>query len=187
MTTDTALAPTPAADQDERLFCFRHPDRETWIRCGRCDKPICVKCGMMGPVGMRCKDCGKLRNDPLTSFTPTQLVLGIGAAVGAGTIGGFVGLSVGFFVIFIGAFAGGLIGESVMRVTGYKRGPVMQSIVIGGIVVGAILAAFLQYRMWTSGLGPDEIFPFDAFLASSGVWLLIWVGACIAGAYTRIR
>jgi hypothetical protein len=186
MTTDTALAPAPATD-DERLYCFRHPDRETWIRCGRCDKPICVKCGMMGPVGMRCRDCGKLRNDPLTSFTPPQLALGIAAATGAGIIGGLVGLQAGFFVLFIGPFAGGLIGESVMRVTGYKRGPVMQSIVIGGIVVGAILAAILQYRMLTASLGSQEFYPLDAYLASSGVWLLIWVGACIAGAYTRIR
>ena len=89
MTTDLTLTPAPVADEEERLFCFRHPERETWIRCGRCDKPICVKCGLMGPVGMRCKDCGRLRNDPLTSFSPTQLALGLGAAIGAGTIGGW--------------------------------------------------------------------------------------------------
>ena len=29
MTTDITL--TPAADEEERLFCFRHPERETWI------------------------------------------------------------------------------------------------------------------------------------------------------------
>src|SRR6185369_16606922 len=22
---------------DGRMFCYRHPDRETWLRCGRCD------------------------------------------------------------------------------------------------------------------------------------------------------
>ena len=140
MTADAALAP----DQDERMFCFRHPERETWIRCGRCDKPICTKCGLMGPVGMRCKDCGRLRNDPLTSFTPVQLVLGMGAALGAGTIGGLIGIAAGrLFALLIGFFGGGLIGEAVIRVTGYKRGPVMQAIVIGGIVGGTLIALAL--------------------------------------------
>jgi hypothetical protein len=187
MTTDITLTPAPAADEDERLFCFRHPERETWIRCGRCDKPICVKCGLMGPVGMRCKDCGRLRNDPLTSFSPTQLALGLGAAIGAGTIGGLIGLQLGILAIFIGPFAGGLIGETVLRVTGYKRGPVMQSIVIGGILAGAVLAALIEYQMMTSMLGANELYPFVTFLASSGAWLLIWVGATLAGAWTRIR
>ena len=74
-----------------------------------------------------------------------------------------------------------------MRVTGYKRGPVMQSIVFGGIIVGAVLAALIDYQMLTSTLGQDELFPFTTFLATSGTWLLIWVGATLAGAWTRIR
>jgi len=79
------------------------------------------------------------------------------------------------------------IGETVLRVTGYKRGPVMQSIVIGGILVGAVLAALIEYQMMTSMVGANELYPFVTFLASSGAWLLIWVGATLAGAWTRIR
>ena len=48
------------------------------------------------------------------------------AALGAGTIGGFVGLQIGFiFALCLGPFIGGLIGEAVLRATGYKRGPWM--------------------------------------------------------------
>ena len=185
MTTEAAVAP----EQDERLFCYRHPDRETWIRCGRCDKPICTKCGLMGPVGMRCRDCGRLRNDPLTSFTPLQLVLGVGTAVGAGVVGGFIGLQIGIWAIFIGPFAGGLIGETVMRVTGYKRGPVMQSVVIGGILIGAVIALLVHYQWISSSFPSDEAggFPFTAYLSSYGIWALLWIGATIAGAFSRIR
>lgn len=37
--------------------CYRHPDRETYIRCSRCDQPICPDCMMSAPVGFHCPEC----------------------------------------------------------------------------------------------------------------------------------
>ncbi|MGK5533874.1 rhomboid family intramembrane serine protease [Streptomyces sp. URMC 129] len=37
--------------------CYRHPDRETGIRCTRCDRPICPSCMISAPVGHQCPDC----------------------------------------------------------------------------------------------------------------------------------
>ena len=37
--------------------CYRHPDRETYIRCTRCDRPICPDCMIAGPVGFQCPEC----------------------------------------------------------------------------------------------------------------------------------
>ena len=37
--------------------CYRHPDRETAVRCARCDRPICPECMVSASVGFQCPDC----------------------------------------------------------------------------------------------------------------------------------
>ncbi len=39
------------------VYCARHPQIETGLRCGRCDTPICPRCMIHGAVGIRCPDC----------------------------------------------------------------------------------------------------------------------------------
>jgi hypothetical protein len=177
---------------DGHLFCYRHPERETWVRCGRCDRPICPKCAMQGPVGFRCKDCGKPAYDPLTTLKPAQAVLGSLVALGAGTLGGLIGLQLGFFVILIGFFAGGLISDIVMRVTGYKRGPVMATVLLGGIAVGTLIAFGISYGVMMSEFaqyaeGEAVDYPFLTYVLDQGVWAIVYAGAAMAGAWGRLR
>lgn len=39
--------------------CYRHPDRETWVRCQRCERPICPDCMVPAAVGHQCPECVK--------------------------------------------------------------------------------------------------------------------------------
>jgi membrane associated rhomboid family serine protease len=37
--------------------CYRHPSRETYVRCTRCDRPICPDCMNAASVGHQCPEC----------------------------------------------------------------------------------------------------------------------------------
>jgi hypothetical protein len=191
-----AEGPLPAADEDDgRLFCYRHPDRETWVRCGRCDRPICTKCAMQGPVGFRCRDCGRPVRDPMSSFTPAQLLGGLAVSFGGGLVAAAISARFGFFALFIAFFAGGIIAQSITRVTGYKMGPVMDALVYGGIAAGALVAfgfmnadsisLFLAHGASAgSGDGRQGV---GAYLASDAFWAAVGAVVTCVGARSRMR
>ncbi len=37
--------------------CPRHPDRESYVRCQRCQRPVCPQCQRQAAVGVQCVDC----------------------------------------------------------------------------------------------------------------------------------
>jgi membrane associated rhomboid family serine protease len=37
--------------------CYRHPNRETFVKCQRCGRPICGQCQTLAPVGVHCPEC----------------------------------------------------------------------------------------------------------------------------------
>ena len=50
--------PVPGADPAAAPpHCYRHPDRETYISCTRCGRPICPDCMVSAAVGFQCPDC----------------------------------------------------------------------------------------------------------------------------------
>ncbi len=49
--------PAPGPTDGVPPVCYRHADRETHIRCSRCDKPICPDCMVSAAVGFQCPDC----------------------------------------------------------------------------------------------------------------------------------
>ncbi|MEV7782586.1 rhomboid family intramembrane serine protease [Kitasatospora sp. NPDC088351] len=50
--------PTPRPTGGSGLHrCYRHPEQETGIGCGRCGRPICPLCMVSASVGFHCPEC----------------------------------------------------------------------------------------------------------------------------------
>ncbi len=129
------------------MQCATHPNVETELACGRCGKPICPRCLVYTPVGVRCRDCGQVRRIPTYQVSRVYLLRGIGAAVAMGAaIGGLWALllpqatrTYGFYVLFLALGIGYAIGESVSWATNRKRGPTLQGIAAAGVILAYLV------------------------------------------------
>lgn len=95
MGADPAMAADEPEPADEVVpTCYRHPGRETHIRCTRCDRPICPDCMISAAVGFQCPNCvregGRTVRAPRTqlggrvrreSDIVTKMLIGINIAV----------------------------------------------------------------------------------------------------------
>ncbi|MBN2044659.1 MAG: hypothetical protein JW757_06545 [Anaerolineales bacterium] len=131
---------------EQPSFCYRHPDRETSLRCNRCDKPICPQCAQRTATGYRCPDCIKEQSkvfvtarwyDYITSFLTSMILSLIGYWL-MGLISG-IGFFFFFFVFVIAAAIGGGIAEAVRWVIRKRRAKSLFRTAAAGVIVGGLL------------------------------------------------
>jgi hypothetical protein len=146
------------------VYCARHPQVETYLRCGRCNTPICPRCLVQTPVGARCRDCANVSRLPTFNVTPVFFARGMTAAlvsgIGVGVLWAFFtgGVSFGgFFLIFIGVGVGWAVSESVSLATNRKRGL--------GLQVCAVLGVALAYLVHEAIAPGTAIVRFDLLAA----------------------
>ena len=129
----------PASDR-----CYVHPGVETALRCGNCERPICVQCMVQHPVGIRCQECARLRRPPQfdvpTAYYARALGAGLGIAV-AGAAGLLLIVSVLPFlmlVLFGLVGVGYLVGEGISRAVNRKRSRGLQYIAASSVFLSAL-------------------------------------------------
>ena len=108
MSDDRCTLPTPP------LYCDNHPNRETSLRCNRCERPSAATCAVLTPTGYRCKEC--VRGSRKVFETARWMRLSRWPSSSPGCcpfLGSLVGRMMGFFTIFIAPIAGVIIAEAV--------------------------------------------------------------------------
>ncbi len=161
------------------MQCYRHPKVETGVSCGRCERPICIKCMVSGPAGMRCRDCASLRTTALYQIPPWRLALATAAGLVTGIVGAYLITMIGFFgffVFFVGPIYGGIVAEAVLRSAGRKRGLALEIIAVGSIVIGAVLS-----------IAPTLLHSHSLVAIVRYAWPLVGIGLAISTCYGRLK
>jgi hypothetical protein len=141
------------------MQCYKHPKEETGLSCGRCERPICTRCVVQGPAGVRCRDCASLKGSPLYKVAPGRLAAAIAVSVVLGLGGCFV-YQIPFLLLFIAPAYGGFVGDMVLRASGQKRGTLIEAIAVGGVVLGVLVA-----------LAPHLLMLLNPELLANNMWL----------------
>lgn len=132
------------------MYCARHPSVETNLKCSRCDTPICPKCLVHAPVGVRCPDCAKLQKLPTFDVSYKDMARGL--------LGGLVvAVGLGYFLAFISPIifripflpwlvligVGYVVGEAVSLSTNKKRGKALMIIAAVCVLISFIIISMV--------------------------------------------
>jgi len=118
-------------------YCYRHPDRESYVLCQRCGRTICGECQTPGAVGVVCPECmaQQRASHPRTKPAWMTRLTGQGAPVVTYAI---IGVCV---LVFIVQTVGDLLGFQVTNALRYAGAYSYPASVSG---------AFEPWRMFTS-------------------------------------
>jgi membrane associated rhomboid family serine protease len=88
--------PMQGEPQSAPPVCPRHPDRVSYVRCQRCERPACPQCQVPAPVGVLCVDCVREANKAARS---TRSGLGFPRALGRPNVTlAIIGANVAFYL-----------------------------------------------------------------------------------------
>jgi membrane associated rhomboid family serine protease len=172
--------------------CYRHPDRETYVRCTRCDRPICPNCMNEASVGFQCPECvrqgARTQRSARTAFgggvegaagavTITLIVINvlvfIAGVISSGSAGSIAGGGLG------GLLGGGTPLHEWGSLVTYNSRPISNTeaeIIPGGMIDGE------YHRLFTS-----MFLHYGVFHLLMNMWALWVLGRPLEAALGRVR
>lgn len=127
------------AEDPQVMYCYVHPDRETLLRCNRCERPICQSCAVLTPTGYRCKECVRGQQKIFETALWWDYPLAFVTAGVLSYLGSLVAGLFGFFAILIAPVAGMIIAEAVRFVVRRRRSKLLPVLAAVATVLGALL------------------------------------------------
>lgn len=157
---------------DETTYCEVHPDRETGLRCNRCNRLMCAQCAVQTPVGYRCRECVREVEDKFFTGNTVDYVIVFSVCAVMGALGSLLLSFVGFFLLllfFAAIFLGGIIAEAARRAVQGRRSRYTAEVGWAGVASGVLAYSLI-------------------FLGVINVFLLLIIGGG-AGyiVYTRLK
>ncbi len=163
------------------LPCANHPNETTYVRCGRCDKPICVRCMVDTPVGKKCRECAANRTH-LSQSSARQVTLALLAALAVALPAGAVLHQVPLLVL--PAFAYGyVVGLAGLWGGQRSRSLAVQVATGAAALVGALVGAGVVMLPGEGGPGSGGL----AWQPNLGLIPMLNTGLGTFAAVSRVR
>ena len=132
------------------LYCANHPNRETTLRCNRCEKPICAQCAIQTPVGYRCKECVSGQQKVFDNSVPLDYpVAAIVSLIGVGFATAVLDY-LGFWGLFVAPIVGGGLAEFVRWAVRRRRSRRLPLFAILGGVTGVLIYLGITFIPYAS-------------------------------------
>ncbi len=141
--------------------CVRHPDRETGVRCARCDRPACPACLREASVGYQCVDCiGRgARSQPRTRAIPWAQPPGRSVVVPT-----LIAINVAVFVVTVvqaaslsnNAYAP-LFRQWALEPEAVANGAWWRLLTAGFLHIGPLHLAFNMIALWVLGRDLEQV------------------------------
>ena len=176
------------------MRCAADPSVETYLRCGRCEKPICPRCLIQTPVGARCRDCAQLRKLPMFDVRPLDYLRAIAGGVAAAVVGELAFMLVqnalplfsrGIFGIALLAAIGYGVGTAVAYSTRRKQGNGLGIVAAISVPLGMALARAAFVIL--AGAPPLVAIGFGFASLFGSAWVLLGIVLAMGIAYSRAR
>ncbi len=133
-------------EETNTLYCYVHPNRETSLRCNRCERPICTQCAVHTPTGYRCRECVREQQRIFNTAEWYDYLIGFGTAAALSlvasillvVISGFIGFFMWFVSFAIAGAAGAIIANITQSALRKRRSKQLFWLVAAGVVAGAL-------------------------------------------------
>ena len=158
--TETEAAPT----------CYRHTGRETYVRCTRCDRPICPDCMHEAAVGFQCPECVREGNK---SIRQARTVFGGRVGADANVTKVLIGINVVAYVLQLAS------GPFTSRFDMEGAG-----LFLNGEYYRMLTSAFLHGALWHIGFNMYALLAFGSQverLLGATRYVVLYVVAALGG------
>ncbi|HEY60688.1 MAG TPA: hypothetical protein G4N92_08415 [Anaerolineae bacterium] len=155
----------------ETLYCYVHPDRETLLRCNKCERPICIDCAVHTPTGYRCRECIRGQQKTFNTaqvqdylFTATIVAL-------LSFLGSYLPAFISFFTIFLAPAVSWIILEIVRMITKGRRSKLLAQVVLTSAIIGS--SPLLALNSWVFIMSPFNIVHMLPLIWQAGYTILL--------------
>lgn len=167
----------------EITYCYRHPNRETTLRCNQCGKFICPECAIHTPTGYRCRECVRSQQKAYDNTKPMDLVWAVVISGVIAFLGSLLVSVLGVFTLFLAPGVGVVIAEVVRKVINKRRSRNLYKIVAITCVAGGLPVLGIKIFSMVFGLTNGSSF---WFLFWGPLWMVYYIITMTTSAYYRL-